>query len=248
VIELWHEWNSVHSFKVRVVLAEKGVQWIDRRVELLKFEHLSPAYLKLNPKGVVPTLVHSGAPVYESTQICHYLEKLCPHPRLARDDAEKWLTAFDSLAHPAIRGISFQLIYRPLLRSLDAAELEKRLAVHPDPKRAHAFRQAVTAPMDESVIEAAIDSFRKLIRDINTSMSGLWLSGNEFGLADVAMAPFAERLNHLGLAALFTDSAKVWMLKVLERKSVQQSQAPPEHRFPGPDPLEVERWIRGAAG
>jgi len=40
MIELWHEWNSVQSFKVRVVLAEKDIEWTARRVELLKFEHL----------------------------------------------------------------------------------------------------------------------------------------------------------------------------------------------------------------
>jgi len=248
MIELWHEWNPVHSFKVRVVLAEKGLPWKDRRIELLKFEHLSPAYLKINPRGVVPTLVHSGVPVYESTEICHYLEKLSPQPRLAGDHAHKWLTAFDSLAHPAIRGISFQLIYRPLLKDLDSEELERRLALHPDPKRAQAFRQAVTAPVDGAVIEAALGNFRSLILDINTSLRGPWLAGNEFGLADVAMAPFAERLDHLGLSTLFTGAAQAWMRRVLERRSVQQSRAPAEFRFPGPDRLEAERWIRRAEG
>jgi len=247
VIELWHEWNSVHSFKVRVVLAEKGVAWIDRRLELLKFEHLSADYLRLNPNGVVPTLVHAGIPVFESTQICHYLEKLHPIPRLSNQQADKWLAAFDSLAHPAIRGISFQLIYRPLLGSLDTAELEKRLVRHPNPVRADAFRQAVRAPVDEAVIATSIDSFRSLIDDINTSLSSRWLSGDEFGLADVAMAPFAERLCHLGLAALFTGRSRAWMRQVLDRESVQKSAAPPEFRSPGPDPLEVKRWLSGAA-
>jgi glutathione S-transferase len=60
MIELWHEWNSVQSFKVRVVLAEKDLQWTARRVDLLKFEQLQPDYLHLNPNGVVPTLLHDG--------------------------------------------------------------------------------------------------------------------------------------------------------------------------------------------
>ena len=65
MIALWHEWNSVQSFKVRVVLAEKEIPWIEHRVELLKFEHLQPQYLSLNPNGVVPTLVHDGRVVFE---------------------------------------------------------------------------------------------------------------------------------------------------------------------------------------
>ena len=60
MLELWHEWNSVQSFKVRVVLAEKDLAWTEHRIELLKFDHLQPQYLSLNPNGVVPTLVHDG--------------------------------------------------------------------------------------------------------------------------------------------------------------------------------------------
>ena len=57
MIELWHEWNSVQSFKVRVVLAEKDLQWTARRVDLLKFEQLQSDYLHLNPNGVVSVLM-----------------------------------------------------------------------------------------------------------------------------------------------------------------------------------------------
>jgi hypothetical protein len=50
MLELWHEWNSVQSFKVRVVLAEKDLAWTEHRIELLKFDHLQPQYLSLNPR------------------------------------------------------------------------------------------------------------------------------------------------------------------------------------------------------
>jgi glutathione S-transferase len=77
MIELWREWNSVQSFKVRVALAEKDLERTALRVELLKFEHLQSEYLCLNPNGVVPTLVHDGKVVLES----------CPVPAISLSKA-----------------------------------------------------------------------------------------------------------------------------------------------------------------
>jgi glutathione S-transferase len=102
VIELWHEWNSVHSFKVRVVLREKGVEWTD---------------LRLNPNGVVPTLVHDGEAVLESSIICQYLDDLFPDPALLpaaprpRGRCRAWLKYFDDMVHPAVRKASFEILY-----------------------------------------------------------------------------------------------------------------------------------------
>jgi len=74
--------NSVCCQKVRITLVEKGLTWEARRVDLFKTEQYDPQYLKLNPKGVVPTLVHDGTPVIESTLICEYLDDTFPDPPL----------------------------------------------------------------------------------------------------------------------------------------------------------------------
>src|ERR1700710_974304 len=62
-IELYHTSHSTCSQKVRLALAEKGLpernkDWVEHDVDLNKFEQLAPEYLKLNPNGVVSTLVH----------------------------------------------------------------------------------------------------------------------------------------------------------------------------------------------
>ena len=145
MLELWHEWNSVHSFKVRVVLAEKELAWTGRHVALLKFEHLRPEYLRLNPNGVVPTLVHDGRTILESSIICQYLDEQFPQPPLLPPDAYgraralAWLNYFDAVLHPALRAVSFELLYRPLLAALPREELERKLASHPDPARARDY-------------------------------------------------------------------------------------------------------------
>ena len=55
--------------KVRIVLAEKGLEWTPVHVDLQNKQNLEPDYLKLNPLGVVPTLVDNGKPIIESSLI-----------------------------------------------------------------------------------------------------------------------------------------------------------------------------------
>lgn len=73
MLELYHGYTSVCAQKVRLVLAEKGLEW-NSHVMLLNGDHLEPDYLKLNPNGVVPTLVHDGNVIVESNVIMHYLD------------------------------------------------------------------------------------------------------------------------------------------------------------------------------
>lgn len=60
MITLYQFGNSVCAQKVRITLFEKGLEREPREVNLFKSEQYSPEYLKLNPKGVVPTLIHEG--------------------------------------------------------------------------------------------------------------------------------------------------------------------------------------------
>ena len=82
MLELYHFNNSVCSQKVRMALAEKGLEWTEHEVDLFKLEQYDPKYLAHNPKGVVPTLVHDGTPLIESTLICEYIDDVFPDPPL----------------------------------------------------------------------------------------------------------------------------------------------------------------------
>jgi glutathione S-transferase len=67
MLELYHSVNSVCAQKVRIVLAEKNLEYRDHLMTL-RGDQFDPAYMKLNPNGVVPTLVHDGQPVTESSR------------------------------------------------------------------------------------------------------------------------------------------------------------------------------------
>ena len=82
---LYHHGSSVCAAKVRLAMAEKGLEWEGVYIDILKGEQFDPNYLKLNPKGVVPTLVHDDLVIPDSTVIIEYLDQIAPetsvHPK-----------------------------------------------------------------------------------------------------------------------------------------------------------------------
>ena len=106
MLELYHGYTSVCAQKARLTLAEKGLEW-KSHVLNLNGDQLDPAYLELNPNGVVPTLVHDGNVLIESTVIMHYLDDTFPTPPLMprdpRDRARAHLfkKLMDEYIHPA---------------------------------------------------------------------------------------------------------------------------------------------------
>jgi glutathione S-transferase len=69
-----------------MALEEKGVAWISRYIDLFKFDQMRPEYLAINPKGVVPTLVHDGKPIRESSVINEYIDAAFAGPSLTPAD------------------------------------------------------------------------------------------------------------------------------------------------------------------
>jgi glutathione S-transferase len=79
--------------RVRIFLAEKGIQVPDEQVDIAKAQNHSPEFLKINPMGGVPVLqIDDGTNLAESVAICRYFEETHPEPPLmgvdARDKAE----------------------------------------------------------------------------------------------------------------------------------------------------------------
>ncbi len=98
---LHHGWRSSASRRVRLCLEEKGLSYEGHVVDMAKMEHHSPEYLKINPLGVIPTLIHDGRPLHESGTICEYLDETFPDPPLRPRHALR--TRRDAQLDPAYR-------------------------------------------------------------------------------------------------------------------------------------------------
>ncbi len=73
--------------RVRMFMAEKGIECETAQVDIIQGENLSDDFLAINPRGVLPTLVlDDGTVLDESVAICRYLEEIQPQPALMGTD------------------------------------------------------------------------------------------------------------------------------------------------------------------
>jgi glutathione S-transferase len=122
MLQLYHNDMSACAQKVRVTLAGKGLDWGSHRLDLRAGDQQKPEYLKLNPRGVVPTLVDNGRVVRESTVIMEYLDDEYAEPRLrptnsyGRAQMRLWTKRLDEGHHDIATatlsmGIAFRFHY-----------------------------------------------------------------------------------------------------------------------------------------
>ena len=119
MLTLYHNNMSSCSQKVRLALAEKDLDWEGRHLDLRAGDTQTAEYLKLNPKGVVPTLDHDGRIVRESNVILEYLEDAFPDPSLRPADAHDkadmrlWMKRLDEGHHDlATASLSMGIAFR----------------------------------------------------------------------------------------------------------------------------------------
>jgi maleylacetoacetate isomerase/maleylpyruvate isomerase len=87
---LYTFFRSSTSYRVRIALAVKGLDWEPRYVSLPKMEHRSADYMGVNPQGLVPTLVDGEHVIAQSLAILEYLDEIYPEPPIVpRDPAER---------------------------------------------------------------------------------------------------------------------------------------------------------------
>jgi glutathione S-transferase len=240
MLELYHDWRSFCSIKVRLCLAEKGLPWESRVIDLMKLEHTTPEYLKLNPNGVVPTLVHDGIPIHESTLINEYLNEVFPEPSLMPDNAVDrararfWVKFEDDVLHPAIRPATFALMMSPELASRSDEELDGMVENHPNKKRAEEYRKAAREPIDQEKVEAAKNTMILALSRMERRLSEApWLGGPTFSLADIAAAPFIDRLEELNLTGLWEGHAGIrdWIRRTKTRPAYKIAIPENDQRF-----------------
>jgi len=212
MITLYDFGNSVCCQKVRITLCEKGLEWQAVRVDLFRSEQYDPSYLKLNPKGVVPTLVHDGKPVIESTLICEYLDDVFPEPPLVPSDPWRrsrmrtWSKLVDEGLFEGITEISFSAMFRERMRNMPEELRQIRFRNIGDPRRRDRFKSTYELGVQSPYVLHAVSAYERAFKLLEETLAadGPWIVGERPTLADLNMMPFVARLDYLGLLDLWT--------------------------------------------
>jgi len=213
MITLYDFGNSVACQKVRITMCEKGLDWQTVTVDLFKAEQFDREYLKLNPKGVVPTIVHDGNAVTESTLICEYLDDVFPEPRLQPTDPARrqrmrlWSKAVDEGLHEGVTEISFSAMFRERMRNMPGEIREARFRNIGDPRRRDRFKSTFELGVQSPFALYAVASYERAFEMLEAALAegGPWILGDRLTLADINLMPYVARLDYLGLLGVWFD-------------------------------------------
>ena len=210
-LTLHHGWRSSASRRVRLVLAEKGLAYDSRLIDMVRGDQHSPEYLAINPNGVVPTLVHDGRVVYESAVIAEYLDECFPEPPLMPEAPHdravlrcllRWI---DERCLPHLIVFNWSAAMQPVASRWTDAQLAERLARIPGADRREAWTRVARKPYTDDEKAAAMAGLLALLDRLDALLAesrGPWLLGARFTLADIGALPFAMRISELNPAAL----------------------------------------------
>lgn len=211
-LELYNSPYSTCSQKTRMCLHEKGLEWVDHKIDLLNFEQLSPAYLAINPHGVVPTLVVDDVPIIDSSVIIEYLDETFPAPAMSPADNKmrahmrSWMRYFEEVPTQAIRVPTFNALLITRLKEMGDEKFAAITAAMPVRKQFYRRMKLDQGGFSERDSEDARQRLRSTLEHVNdTVKDSNWICGDLFTLADVTLMPTVVRLEDLGMASMWDD-------------------------------------------
>jgi glutathione S-transferase len=239
MVELYHFWSSVCSVRCRMALEEKGVKWTSRYIDLFKFDQLEPEYLAIHPDGLVPALVHNGQPVRESTIINEYIDAAFDGPRLVptdplkaalmREFIRKCEDGFDSI----VKLTMVKYILPKLRNRWGEEELIKQAARRPTRYYKDIHSRAVRGEIANAELAAARATIEELLDRLEANLDpGPWIVGEQFTLADIAIAPYMFRLAALGSEQFWSKDRRprvqAWYQRLSARPAFQTAVSWPD--------------------
>jgi glutathione S-transferase len=237
--ELYHNALSVCSMKTRVCMAELGLDYRSHHVDLIEtgcYENIRPAFLRVNPGGTVPVLVHNGHPIYESHEQIRYAADHAPpgspslvpeDPRL-REEMQRWVDrsslTHDPLEHGeesagnAVAGLTVPL-FAAMIERIATWKILEGLLFHFDKRRPTVFlafkvRGLRRLGRIRLAMQVVARSRRQAAQHLDAlekqlaQSGGPWILGESFSLADVSWLVIFERLVQADFLEVFLGAGR----------------------------------------
>jgi glutathione S-transferase len=244
MLVLYHSGLTQASIKVRLTLKEKALRYESRFIRLLEQDHLSPEYLAINPDGQVPTLVHDGHVITETTVINEYLDDCFPEPPLRpvsaveRARMRQWGQIVDEHLFHAMATLAWHQGVGPVLRQKDSAEIDRALARLPLPSKQQKWLKAVrTGFSTQELDDARHEITFSLARMERALAEHPYLAGPTFSLADINVLSSVQRMPRWA-PDLMNETASprvhAWLQRLKARPAVRATLSVSEEAPPLP--------------
>jgi len=237
MLELYHAEPAANSLKSLIALKEKGVPFTSHYLNLHEFEQHEPWFVKINPNGQVPALVHDGKVISESTVINEYVDETCEGPALRPSDPywrarmRIWTKFVDEYFCPALSFIAWHHMIRNITDKLTPEEFEAKLTRIPLKEQQDKWRTSAR----QGYTAEQLDTWRRQVRTSIERMEKQlaetqWLAGAQFSLADVSCFAMAAGMPQMS-AKLVNDKDTphfmAWHARMSARPGVQAALSMP---------------------
>jgi ganglioside-induced differentiation-associated protein 1 len=231
------EWKGLHllhfagsscSQKVRILLGEKQLAYVSHHVDLVRNAHVTPWFLGINPRGVVPVLVHDGEVHVESNDILEYLDALpspvapfMPHTDAERAIVKASLDHEDGL-HMDMRNLTMGFILpRRLIRKSEETLQRWEREGATDPKRVLEvkwWRDFARQGVPADTARGSFKAFAAAFEELNQTLAKQdWLIGGRISVLDVAWFIAVHRLGLAGYPVDRHAHVKAWYQRLASR-------------------------------
>ena len=215
------DWKGLHVFhfvfsscsqKLRIFLSLKGVDWKSHEIDLMTNANLNEYFLGINPRGLLPVIVHDGDVHIESNDILTYLESVYPEPRLIPPGSEEKvaeLLKHEDDLHLDLRALSFRFVFNPPHDPKSPEELEVyastgsgtvngqkdgRVGVEID-----FWKRYSDEGITDEVAQSAAAKFRKVFSELDESLTDQeYLLADGLSVLDIAWFIYCNRLSLAG--------------------------------------------------
>ena len=230
-LHLYHTGRSNCSARVRLLILEKHLPWVSHHIDLYTRKNISKEYFGINPKGVVPTLVHDGRVIVESNDILAYIEEVFPEPSFTPDSPadqiimSTWLKRSGDIHIPGIKTYAYAKVNAALVvKTPKEVELYRKLQKDPDLLAFHAKHDLPGSSFSEQDVNAAESLLRDALGEMERSISrDGWIVGGIYSLADISWAPTYTTLQRAGFPLEDFPHLDGWYERILERDAAQRA-------------------------
>ena len=210
------DWQGIHllnyqfsacSMKTRIYLNLKKIPFTSHQINLSAGENFSEWFQGINPRSLVPVLIHDGEVHIESNDILEYLEGCFKESPLIPENMEekvKELLKFEDNLHVDIRNITFKFLVPRFLnkgksvqpKAKNKATLNGELDSMDDVNRNFWEQYEKHGIKDEDASRSLI-RFRTALEDLNDQLEdSQYILGTELSLVDIAWFIYATRIQH----------------------------------------------------